>query len=201
MALENIINKIKEDSIRKAESFVASQQEKADEILAEAEAKIEAIKQNEDAKRSKRLDSIKDAETVLNKLEIRKIKLEEKRKILDEIYNKALEKILKLSKAEYKKIVMKQLNAIQDGDIVYLSEKEQGVVLKKDIDEIAKNKGVKVTLSKDLNSNIAGIVIERTDVSLDFNIVLELKNLVNEMEGEIIKEIYNEWLRFSKCKI
>jgi len=192
MALENIINKIKEDSIRKAESFVASQQEKADEILAEAEAKIEAIKQNEDAKRSKRLDSIKDAETVLNKLEIRKIKLEEKRKILDEIYNKALEKILKLSKAEYKKIVMKQLNAIQDGDIVYLSEKEQGVVLKKDIDEIAKNKGVKVTLSKDLNSNIAGIVIERTDVSLDFNIVLELKNLVNEMEGEIIKEIYNE---------
>ena len=192
MALENIINKIKEDSIRKAESFVASQQEKADEILAEAEAKIEAIKQNEDAKRSKRLDSIKDAETVLNKLEIRKIKLEEKRKILDEIYNKALEKILKLSKAEYKKIVMKQLNAIQDGDIVYLSEKEQGVVLKKDIDEIAKNKGVKVTLSKDLNSNIAGIVIERTDMSLDFNIVLELKNLVNEMEGEIIKEIYNE---------
>lgn len=192
MALENIINKIKEDSIRKAESFVASQQEKADEILAEAEAKIEAIKQNEDAKRSKRLDSIKDAETVLNKLEIRKIKLEEKRKILDEIYNKALEKILKLSKAEYKKIVMKQLNAIQDGDIVYLSEKEQGIVLKKDIDEIAKNKGVKVTLSKDLNSNIAGIVIERTDMSLDFNIVLELKNLVNEMEGEIIKEIYNE---------
>ena len=192
MALENIINKIKEDSRRKAESFVASQQEKADEILAEAEAKIEAIKQNEDAKRSKRLDSIKDAETVLNKLEIRKIKLEEKRKILDEIYNKALEKILKLSKAEYKKIVMKQLNAIQDGDIVYLSEKEQGVVLKKDIDEIAKNKGVKVTLSKDLNSNIAGIVIERTDMSLDFNIVLELKNLVNEMEGEIIKEIYNE---------
>ncbi len=192
MALENIINKIKEDSIRKAESFVASQQEKADEILAEAEAKIEAIKQNEDAKRSKRLDSIKDAETVLNKLEIRKIKLEEKRKILDEIYNKALEKILKLSKAEYKKIVMKQLNAIQDGDIVYLSEKEQGVVLKKDIDEIAKNKGVKVTLSKDLNSNIAGIVIERTDMSLDFNIVLELKNFVNEMEGEIIKEIYNE---------
>lgn len=192
MALENIINKIKEDSIRKAESFVASQQEKADEILAEAEAKIEAIKQNEDAKRSKRLDSIKDAETVLNKLEIRKIKLEEKRKILDEIYNKALEKILKLSKAEYKKIVMKQLNAIQDGDIIYLSEKEQGVVLKKDIDEIAKNKGVKVTLSKDLNSNIAGIVIERTDMSLDFNIVLELKDLVNEMEGEIIKEIYNE---------
>lgn len=192
MALENIINKIKEDSIRKAESFVASQQEKADEILAEAEAKIEAIKQNEDVRRSKRLDSIKDAETVLNKLEIRKIKLEEKRKILDEIYNKALEKILKLSKAEYKKIVMKQLNAIQDGDTVYLSEKEQGVVLKKDIDEIAKNKGVKVTLSKDLNSNIAGIVIERTDMSLDFNIVLELKNLVNEMEGEIIKEIYNE---------
>ena len=192
MALENIINKIKEDSIRKAESFVASQQEKADEILAEAEAKIEAIKQNEDAKRNKRLDSIKDAETVLNKLEIRKIKLEEKRKILDEIYNKALEKILKLSKAEYKKIVMKQLNAIQDGDTVYLSEKEQGVVLKKDIDEIAKNKGVKVALSKDLNSNIAGIVIERTDMSLDFNIVLELKNIVNEMEGEIIKEIYNE---------
>lgn len=171
---------------------MASQQEKADEILAEAEAKIEAIKQNEDARRSKRLDSIKDAETVLNKLEIRKIKLEEKRKILDEIYNKALEKILKLSKAEYKKIVMKQLNAIQDGDTVYLSEKEQRVVLKKDIDEIAKNKGVKVTLSKDLNSNIAGIVIERTDMSLDFNIVLELKNIVNEMEGEIIKEIYNE---------
>ena len=171
---------------------MASQQEKADEILAEAEAKIEAIKQNEDAKRNKRLDSIKDAETVLNKLEIRKIKLEEKRKILDEIYNKALEKILKLSKAEYKKIVMKQLNAIQDGDTVYLSEKEQGVVLKKDIDEIAKNKGVKVALSKDLNSNIAGIVIERTDMSLDFNIVLELKNIVNEMEGEIIKEIYNE---------
>lgn len=192
MALENIINKIKEDSIRKAESFVASQQEKADEILAEAEAKIEAIKQNEDAKRSKRLDSIKDAETVLNKLEIRKIKLEEKRKILDEIYNKALEKILKLSKAEYKKIVLKQLNAMQDGDTIYLSEKEQGIVLKKDIDEIAKKKGVKVTLSKDINSNIAGIVIERTDMSLDFNIVLELKNLVNEMEGEIIKEIYNE---------
>lgn len=201
MALENILNKIREDSKRKAESFVASQQEKADEILANAQAKADQIKCNENDKMVRRLDSIKDADSILNKLEIRKIKLEEKRRILEEIYNKSLEKILKLPKTEYKKIVISQLNSMQDGDVIYLSEREQGVILKKDIDEIAKKKGVKVTVAKEINPNIAGITIERKDVTLDFNIEVELKNIINDMEMEIIKEIYNDWLYISKCNL
>ena len=40
MALENIINRIIGDAEKKAQSFIDSQQEKADEITIEADKKI-----------------------------------------------------------------------------------------------------------------------------------------------------------------
>ena len=74
--------------------------------------------------------------------------------------------------------------------VIILSEKEKGILLKKDIDEIAKKKGIKVSLSSECNNNIAGIIIDRKSTVLDFNIETELENLKKEMESEILKGLY-----------
>ena len=74
--------------------------------------------------------------------------------------------------------------------MINLAEKEKGIILKKDIDEIAQKKGLKVSLSSECNSNIAGIIIDRKSTVLDFNIETELENLKKEMESEILKGLY-----------
>jgi ATP synthase, subunit E len=190
MALENIINRIIGDAEKKAQSFIDSQQEKADEITIEADKKIEAYRNKGEDKASNTAKSMNDVADVIVELEISKIELHKKRELIDKIFELALEKILKLPKAEYKKIILKNLDDLRDGDVIILSEKEKGILLKKDIDEIAKKKGIKVSLSSECNSNVAGIIIDRKSTVLDFNIETELENLKKEMESEILKGLY-----------
>lgn len=190
MALENIINRIIGDAEKKAQSFIDSQQEKADEITIEADKKIEAYRNKGEDKASNTAKSMNDVADVIVELEISKIELHKKRELIDKIFELALEKILKLPKAEYKKIILKNLDDLRDGDVIILSEKEKGILLKKDIDEIAKKKGIKVSLSSECNSNVAGIIIDRKSTVLDFNIKTELENLKKEMESEILKGLY-----------
>lgn len=190
MALENIINRIIGDAEKKAQSFIDSQQEKADEITIEADKKIEAYRNKGEDKASNTAKSMNDVADVIVELEISKIELHKKRELIDKIFELALEKILKLPKAEYKKIILKNLDDLRDGDVIILSEKEKGILLKKDIDEIAKKKGIKVSLSSECNNNIAGLIIDRKSTVLDFNIETELENLKKEMESEILKGLY-----------
>ena len=190
MALENIINRIIGDAEKKAQSFIDSQQEKADEIIIEADKKIEAYRNKGEDKASNTAKSMNDVADVIVELEISKIELHKKRELIDKIFELALEKILKLPKAEYKKIILNNLDDLRDGDVIILSEKEKGILLKKDIDEIAKKKGIKVSLSSECNNNIAGIIIDRKSTVLDFNIETELENLKKEMESEILKGLY-----------
>lgn len=190
MALENIINRIIGDAEKKAQSFIDSQQEKADEITIEADKKIEAYRNKGEDKASNTVKSMNDVADVIVELEISKIELHKKRELIDKIFELALEKILKLPKAEYKKIILKNLDDLRDGDVIILSEKEKGILLKKDIDEIAKKKGIKVLLSSEYNNNIAGIIIDRKSTVLDCNIKTELENLKKEMESEILKGLY-----------
>ena len=190
MALENIINRIIGDAEKKAQSFIDSQQEKADDITIEADKKIEAYRNKGEDKASNTAKSMNDVADVIVELEISKIELHKKRELIDKIFELALEKILKLPKAEYKKIILKNLDDLRDGDVIILSEKEKGILLKKDIDEIAKKKGIKVSLSSECNNNIAGIIIDRKSTVLDFNIETELENLKKEMESEILKGLY-----------
>lgn len=190
MALENIINRIIGDAEKKAQSFIDSQQEKADEITIEADKKIEAYRNKGEDKASNTAKSMNDVADVIVELEISKIELHKKRELIDKIFELALEKILKLPKAEYKKIILKNLDDLRDGDVIILSEKEKGILLKKDVDEIAKKKGIKVSLSTEYNNNIAGIIIDRKSTVLDFNIETELENLKKEMESEILKGLY-----------
>lgn len=190
MALENIINRIIGDAEKKAQSFIDSQQEKADEITIEADKKIEAYRNKGEDKASNTAKSMNDVADVIVELEISKIELYKKRELIDKIFELALEKILKLPKAEYKKIILKNLDDLRDGDVIILSEKEKGILLKKDIDEIAKKKGIKVSLSSECNNNIAGIIIDRKSTVLNFNIETELENLKKEMESEILKGLY-----------
>ena len=190
MALENIINRIIGDAEKKAQSFIDSQQEKADEITIEADKKIEAYRNKGEDKASNIAKSMNDVADVIAELEISKIELQKKRELIDKIFEIALEKILKLPKAEYKKIILKNLDDLRDGDMIVLSEKEKGILLKKDVDEIAKKKGIKVSLSSECNSNVAGIIIDRKNTVLDFNIKTELENLKKEMESEILKGLY-----------
>lgn len=190
MALENIINRIIGDAEKKAQSFIDSQQEKADEITIEADKKIEAYRNKGEDKASNTAKSMNDVADVIVELEISKIELHKKRELIDKIFELALEKILKLPKAEYKKSILKNLDDLRDGDVIILSEKEKGILLKKDIDEIAKKKGIKVSLSSECNNNIAGIIIDRKSTVLNFNIETELENLKKEMESEILKGLY-----------
>ena len=190
MALENIINRIIGDAEKKAQSFIDSQQEKADEITIEADKKIEAYRNKGEDKASNTAKSMNDVADVIVELEISKIELHKKRELIGKIFELALEKILKLPKAEYKKIILKNLDDLRDGDVIILSEKEKGILLKKDIDEIAKKKGIKVSLSSECNNNIAGIIIDRKSTVLNFNIETELENLKKEMESEILKGLY-----------
>lgn len=190
MALENIINRIIGDAEKKAQSFIDSQQEKADEIAIETDKKIEVYRNRGEDRASNTAKAMNDVADVIVELEISKIELRKKRELIDKIFDLALEKILKLPKTEYKKIALKDLDALRDGDVVILSEKEKGIILKKDIDEIAKKNGIKVSLSSECNSNVAGIIIDRKSTVLDFNIETELENLKKEMESEILKGLY-----------
>ncbi len=96
MGKEEIVARILSDAEREAEAIVAEAQNSADEAIGEAKSKAAALKAETEEEIAGRAKRISEGKAAAARLDSSKRLLAEKRRVIDEIYRRAAERLLSL---------------------------------------------------------------------------------------------------------
>lgn len=123
MSLDSLKEKILSDAESEAEALLAAATKKAEAIEAEAKAEAEQNRAREERDVKERIRALEEGSAATVRLEAKKRNLKERRRVLDTVYERALEALLKLSEKESMELLKGLLKEFaSEGDEVSLSE-------------------------------------------------------------------------------
>lgn len=192
MSKEAIIEKIISDANLRAEAAVGEAKSKANEIIADAAAECKTHYTRSLNEIDEAVKNIAARAETVAELDSRKLILAAKSEILDRAYALAYEKAKALPKAKYAALIMGMLELAEDGDEITISEREKSIVTKKAVEELAKRKGIHLTLNKEFGTFDGGIILSGKNVDKNLTLDVEFSVLRDETEARIARELLNE---------
>jgi len=123
MNTQKVVERILSDAEREAQAIVVEAEKKATELVEQANLRAEQnLKETQD-EIAEKVQTVKDRRAAQARLECAKIQLAEKRRILDEIYASALNRLVCLEKADALALTEKLLERYaEEGDEVVFAE-------------------------------------------------------------------------------
>lgn len=188
MAKEEIVERILSDAQAEARATVAEAEERAAAVVAAAEARAEALKAETKQEIAARSKAIAEGKAAAARLDSAKILLGEKRRVIDTVYARALEKLLALGEKECLSLTAALLERYaEDGDEVVFAENyafyDKAAHL-----PVFKAKNLKLSLSR---ANISGGFLLRGSVSdkdLSYSALLGADR--EERQAELAAELF-----------
>ncbi len=188
------------------EKILADAKAEADKIKKEAEEK----ESTEQAKLNEQLKEYKGQTEILAKkagedekshilaaarMDIAKEFLAEKRKILDEVFEQAREKLQDMPDEEYRALIKKLLlDTVETGDeevVIDTNEKRiDGEFIKEINSELACGKKCDLKLSDEKQNISAGFILKRGKIKTNVSIGVLLDQVRKELEIELAKELF-----------
>ncbi len=190
MSKEAIVEKIICDAQHKAESFIDDAKQKADDILATTAEQCKAYLFSSKVETDRMCDDIESRSNTVAELDAKKLILGAKIKIIDAIFARALERVRELDEERYKALLIGMLNIAEDGDVITLSAREKELLTKDDVDNFAKKKGIKLTLSDKSGDFDGGMILSGKGVDKNLTFDTEIAIIRDEMETSIAKEVF-----------
>jgi V/A-type H+-transporting ATPase subunit E len=199
MALQDIIDKIKNDALDESEKIKAENAEKAAQMHEKAEREIKAVEDLTVQLSKKRYEEEKRLKISLATLELKNKLLASKQGLIDKAFEKALSEIKALPVEKYKELL---INAIFKADVhggeeVILGSGDReklGSGFVKDISAVfAKNgRNVKFKLLPETREDITGCILKdgRKETIFSFESIIASKR--KELEREIASVLFKE---------
>lgn len=190
MAESKIIDKILSDAKERADDVVLQAEAKAKAILDGVVSELNAWK----AEVFKRLDGEEEAVAVrretVARLEARKIELGAKQKVIDEVFKRALNKLIDLSEKEYQNVIVGMLDYAEDGDIVTVNKTCKSMLPKVFFTSYAKLKGIKLGYNTAGGNFEGGMILSNGKVDKNFTFEAELRELREKLMPEIVAKLF-----------
>jgi len=198
MTIKDINEKIISDARIQADKIISQAEDNANDIIKKGKKEADNVKKvilykiNQEAslKKSKIL-------TEAN-LEAKKTILLEKQKIMEDIFDKALESIAKLNSKDYLNFIKKLiLDNIERGDeTIFTGSLDKNKICKDFIEEInkelkAKDKKGELRLSTSYLPIKGGVVIGSGKIRKNISLEFLLKKIREELEIQISKDLFN----------
>ncbi|MBE3091348.1 MAG: V-type ATP synthase subunit E [Candidatus Atribacteria bacterium] len=198
MTIKDINDKIISDAKIQASKIITQAEDNANNIIKKGEKEADNVKKiilykiNQEAslKKSKIL-------TEAN-LEAKKTILLEKQKIMEDVFDKALESITKLNSKDYLNFIKKLiLDNIERGDeTIFTGSSDKNKICKDFIEEInkelkAKDKKGELRLSTSYLPIKGGVVIGSGKIRKNISLEFLLKKIREELEIQISKDLFN----------
>jgi len=189
--MSDIVTQILEGAQYMATAVIVEAKAEAEKVIANAKAEAEAFLQ----KSREEIEALKD-ETIKRRitvahLEARKILLAAKKKALDDIFARAAEVITSLPKEQYLAIIEGMLSHAEDGDTVKIARKDKAVITSAFIAGVAKEKGIKLTLSEEYADISGGIILSGGEVEKNLSLDVELRALREELEPRVAAKLFS----------
>jgi V/A-type H+-transporting ATPase subunit E len=187
---EAIVAKILEDARASVNTALSEGGKAAAKTIADAqnEASILLQKSMEDTA-ALREEIIRRRISVAN-LEVRKLMLAAKKRVLDRIFAEAAEKIASLPKDRYLALIRGMLNQAEDGDEVRICERDAGLITKEFIDGCAKARGIRLTLSSSYADIRGGILLSAGGMEKNLSLEVEMAELRERLEPEVAARLF-----------
>jgi V/A-type H+-transporting ATPase subunit E len=198
MTIKDISEKIISDARIQADKIITQAEDNANSIIKKGKKEADNIKNIILYKYNQEASLRKSKILTEANLEAKKIILSEKQKIIEDVFNKASESILKLDDKDYLNIIKKMiLDNIEKGDeTVFIGSPDKNRISKdfiQDINKELKAKGRKdeLKLSTSYLPIKGGIIIGSGTIRKNISLELLLKNVREEAEMQMSKMLFN----------
>ncbi len=198
MTIKDINNKIISDARIQAEKIITQAEDNANNIIKKGEKEANNIKNVISYKNTQEASLKKSKILTEANLKAKKTILLEKQNIIEDVFDKALEIILKLNDKEYHNFIKKLiLDNIEIGDeTIFIGSSDQRKISEsfiEDINKELKSKGEKGVLKLSLSylPIKGGVVIGYGKIRKNISLELLLKNVREESEMQISKILFD----------
>lgn len=199
MAIEEIVEKIIGDAKKEAQKIKREARKEANKLLVEAEAEAEKLRREYLTQASQKAEAEKERILTQARLKSRNLLLAKKQELIEEAFQIAEERLLKLSPSQklnfLKNLILK---ASENGDEeIVLSSVDRKLVdasfLKEVNDGLKKKKKLgQVKLSSESRLLKGGVVLKKGSLEINASLENLLLGLRAEAEGEIIRLLMGE---------
>jgi len=198
MTIKDISEKIISDARIQADKIIAQAEDNANNIIKKGKKEADNIKNIILYKYNQEASLIKSKILTEANLEARKNILSEKQKIIENVFIKASESILKLDDKDYRNIIKKMiLDNIETGDkTIFIDHSDRIKISESFIDDInkeLKSQGEKgeLKLSTSYLPIKGGVVIGSGKIRKNISLEFLLKKIREELEIQISKDLFN----------
>ena len=198
MTIKDINEKIISDAKIQADKIIAQAEDNANNIIKKGEKEADNIKKTILYKINQEASLKKSKILTEANLEAKKTILLEKQKIMEEVFEKALESILKLSDKDYRYFIKKLIvdNIEKSDETIFIGSADRRKISEsfiEDINKELKSKGEKgeLKLSASYLPIKGGVVIGFGKIRKNISLELLLKNVREELEMQISRNLFN----------
>jgi len=196
MPLEKIIERIGEEFSLEIDKIKRETQDRVSEILKEARGKAASIKEEILKAASFKAQRRRDRILTTTNLEARRIVLEEKERLIEEAYGKALVKLKKLGKKSYQDIIKKMLLKIAktgSGEII-ISKEDRKRITPSFIKSISKE----LKILKEEREISGGFILKRDKIEINNSFESLLRSKREDLELRLVRILFGKGNKGSK---
>ncbi len=188
MPLEKIIERIDEESALEIKTLEREAQEKVSQISKEAQEKAASIKEEILRAASFEAQRRRDHILTMANLEARRTVLEEKERLIEEAYGKALAKLKKLGKRPYQELIKKMLLKVakSGSGAIILSKEDKKRITPSFIKSINKN----LRISKEDREISGGFILKREKIEINNSFESLFRSQREKLESRLVRILF-----------
>ncbi len=200
MAIEDIVKKIISDAEQKVKQIINSYTEEAKKIISEKEKELKKKEITEKERIDRASENLKARTVQIAELELRKEILNEKQKIIEQVFEKAEEMIYTMPKEKYIEFIKNKLiQYIETGnEEIIVGEKDKEIITPTFIEELNKEVKAKLRENADLkisneHTNIEkGVILKQGKIRINCSIKSLMKEAREKCEEKVVKILFKE---------
>lgn len=191
--VKNITSKILKDAEARKENILAAAEEEKNKILSKKASSANEIAQEILQKAEADAKSKKERVISSAKLKVRNNKLAAKQEIIDEVFEKSINKLTELSKEQFLNFVKNSILSMNLTGKQTLILNETGLKFVDDsfIDELNKEAKATIALSKTAGNFKGGFILENNGIEINSTYEALVSSLRDELEFEVAKVLFN----------
>ena len=191
--VKNITSKILKDAEAGKENILAAAEEEKNKILSKKASSANEIAQEILQKAEADAKSKKERVISSAKLKVRNNKLAAKQEIIDEVFEKSINKLTELSKEQFLNFVKNSILSMNLTGKQTLILNETGLKFVDDsfIDELNKEAKATIALSKTAGNFKGGFILENNGIEIKSTYEALVSSLRDELEFEVAKVLFN----------
>lgn len=191
--VKNITSKILKDAEAGKENILAAAEEEKNKILSKKASAANEIAQEILQKAEADAKSKKERVISSAKLKVRNDKLAAKQEIIDEVFEKSINKLTELSKEQFLNFVKNSILSMNLTGKQTLILNETGLKFVDDsfIDELNKEAKATIALSKTAGNFKGGFILENNGIEINSTYEALVSSLRDELEFEVAKVLFN----------